>query len=199
MGTDDLFKKRKEGLKQRNVGVREERQSLWIICEGKSEQNYLENLFPKKFRFYFSACLSAIKSKIAEESEAKTIFILLDGDIHEDTDIENFRDYCKTYANTTVIVNSPCFEYWLLLHFEETTKLFVGNNQGKTEGSECVRYFKDILKKNGFTYKKGFLDKKLLQALQELQQQALVRAKKTSKDMGSYSEMYKLFEGLKTP
>lgn len=200
MGKDDLFKKRQaNSLKQRKTETKNERESLWIICEGKSEWNYLENLYPKKFRFHFSACLSAIKSKIAEESEAKTIFVLLDGDIHKDTDIENFCDYCKAYANTIVIVNSPCFEYWLLLHFQETTKLFVGNNQGKTEGSECVRYFKDILKKNGFTYKKGFLDKKLLQALQELQQQALVRAKKTSRDMGSYSEMYKLFEGLKTP
>ncbi|WP_281269994.1 RloB family protein [Helicobacter brantae] len=200
MGKDDLFKKRKaSSLKQRRIETKNERESLWIICEGKSERNYLENLYPKKFRFHFSACLGAIKSKIAEESEAKTIFVLLDGDIHKDRDIENFRDYCKAYANTTVIVNSPCFEYWLLLHFEETTKPFIGNNQGKTKGSECVRYFKDILKKSGYTYKKGFLDKKLLQTLQESQQQALIRAKKTNKDTGSYTEMYRLFEGLKTP
>lgn len=203
MGKDDLFKKRqKNGLKQRRAEIQKERESLWMICEGKSEQNYLESLYPKKFRFCFSKGLSAIKSKIAEESEAKHIFVLLDGDIHNDVEIKKFRDYCESYANTTVIVNSPCFEYWLHLHFQETTKLFIGNNQGKTKDGECVEYFKKILKKNDFTYKKGILDKKLLQKLQELQPQAIVNAKKTIRERkkagtSSYSEMYKLFEVLK--
>jgi hypothetical protein len=38
-----------------------------------------------------------------------------------------FRDYCeelKKNRNVTVLVNNPCFEYWLLLHFESTTKFF---------------------------------------------------------------------------
>lgn len=204
MGKDDLFKKRqKNGLKQRRAEIQKERESLWVICEGKSEQNYLESLYPKKFRFCFSKGLSAIKSKITEESEAKYIFVLLDGDIHRDTDIINFRDYCKSYSNTTVIVNSPCFEYWLILHFEYTTRSFVGNNQGKTKDNECEKYLKKILNKHSLTYKKGEIEANLLEKLKELQSQAIAKAKKTSNDkeksdVGSYSEMYKLFEVLET-
>lgn len=204
MGKDDLFKKRqKNGLKQRRAEIQKERESLWVICEGKSEQNYLESLYPKKFRFCFSKGLSAIKSKIAEESEVKHIFVLLDGDIHRDADIINFRDYCKSYSNATVIVNSPCFEYWLILHFEYTTRSFVGNNQGKTKDNECEKYLKKILNKHSLTYKKGEIEANLLEKLKELQSQAIAKAKKTSNDkeksdVGSYSEMYKLFEVLET-
>lgn len=204
MGKDDLFKKRKaSSLKQREMENKNERESLWVICEGKSEQNYLESLYAKKFRFCFAKSLSSIKSKIAEESEAKHVFVLLDGDIHRDTNITNVRDYCRSYPNTTVIVNSPCFEYWLILHFEYTTRPFIGNNQGKTKDNECEKYLKKILNKHSLTYKKGEIDANLLEKLKELQSQAIAKAKKTVNDkeksnVGSYSEMYKLFEGLAT-
>lgn len=205
MGKDDLFKKRQaNGLRQRRAEIKNERESLWIICEGKSEQNYLESLYPKRFRFCFSKNLSAIKSKIVEECEAKHIFVLLDGDIHEEIEIKNFRDYCKRYSNATVIVNSPCFEYWLLLHFEYTTKSFMGNNQGKTKDNECEKYLKKTLNECSLTYKKGEIDANLLKKLKESHPQAIANAKKTSKERensgtSSYSEMHKLFEWLKAP
>lgn len=204
MGTDDLFKKRQsQSLPKRKASIREERQSFLVICEGKSEQSYLEGLYPKKFRFYFSACLNMMKSKVVEESEVTHIFILLDGDVHEKAEINNFYQYCKTYQNITLIINSPCFEYWLILHFEYTTRSFMGNNQGKTKDDECEKYLKKILNKYSLAYKKGEIDANLLEKLKELQPQAIANAKKTSNekeksDTSSYSEMYKLFEGLET-
>ena len=41
--------------------------------------------------------------------------------------IQEFNEYCaklKRYKNVQVIVNNPCFEFWLLLHFESTDKYF---------------------------------------------------------------------------
>jgi RloB-like protein len=44
------------------------------------------------------------------------------------TALEAFLEYRKTitdkHNNIVIIVNSPCLEYWLLLHFETTTKYF---------------------------------------------------------------------------
>lgn len=44
------------------------------------------------------------------------------------TALQEFSEYRKLvlekHDNVIVIVNNPCLEYWLLLHFEETSKLF---------------------------------------------------------------------------
>lgn len=44
------------------------------------------------------------------------------------TALEEFRAYCTTiernYENVFVVINNPCLEYWMLLHFEATSKYF---------------------------------------------------------------------------
>ncbi len=36
-----------------------------------------------------------------------------------------YREICSnTHKNVTIIINNPCLEFWLLLHFEKTSKLF---------------------------------------------------------------------------
>jgi hypothetical protein len=39
----------------------------------------------------------------------------------------------KNYKNVTVIINNPCLEFWLLLHFEKTSKLFDTCTEAETE------------------------------------------------------------------
>jgi len=44
-----------------------------------------------------------------------------------ETAAQIFKKYCKALEqlpNVTVIVNNPCLEFWLLLHFESTGKYF---------------------------------------------------------------------------
>lgn len=37
----------------------------------------------------------------------------------------NYRDTLqKTHKNVNIVVNNPCLEYWFLLHFEKTNKVF---------------------------------------------------------------------------
>lgn len=42
--------------------------------------------------------------------------------------IQEFKEYCdeinKSYENITVIINNPCLEYWILLHFEATSRFY---------------------------------------------------------------------------
>ncbi len=44
------------------------------------------------------------------------------------TPLKSFVDYCKIlekdFKNVVIITNNPCLEYWFLLHFEKTSKLF---------------------------------------------------------------------------
>ena len=42
--------------------------------------------------------------------------------------IQEFKEYCdeinNSYENVLVIINNPCLEYWILLHFESTSKYY---------------------------------------------------------------------------
>ncbi len=38
--------------------------------------------------------------------------------------LEQYRKDLEGKGNVTVVVNNPCFEYWLLLHFEQTSKYY---------------------------------------------------------------------------
>lgn len=44
------------------------------------------------------------------------------------TTIQEFKEYCNkinnSYKNIIVIINNPCLEYWILLHFEQTSKYY---------------------------------------------------------------------------
>lgn len=49
----------------------------------------------------------------------------------------------KDYKHATVIINNPCLEFWFLLHFEKTSKLF--ETCGNVE-KELKNYIKDYEK-----------------------------------------------------
>ncbi|HTN37620.1 MAG TPA: RloB family protein [Arachidicoccus sp.] len=63
------------------------------------------------------------------------------------TSIRQFMDFrsrlLTKFTNVVVIVNNPCLEYWLLLHFENTSKHF--DNCSKSE-ERLKRYLKDYEK-----------------------------------------------------
>lgn len=57
--------------------------------------------------------------------------------------IECRRTLVKNYKNVTIVINNPCLEFWLLLHFEKTSKLF--DTCAKAE-SELKKHLKDYEK-----------------------------------------------------
>ncbi len=152
MGTDDLFKRRKAKKADaiaRGKELRESYDKVLIVCEGeKTEPIYLEAL-----RAFFDLSQTNIvidpksdssptsvvkyaKKQITKETEAPydRVFCVIDRDRHADFHdalnlIEGFR---SRYTKLEKIVSNPCFEYWLLLHFEYTTMGF-----GTSGGSPC--------------------------------------------------------------
>lgn len=44
-----------------------------------------------------------------------------------------FKEKAEKIENVVVIVNNPCIEFWFLLHFEKTTKLFTDCNSAEKQ------------------------------------------------------------------
>ncbi len=163
MGSDDLFHKRHakkiEDLK-RSKQSREPYDKVLIVCEGeKTEPHYLIAL-----RNHLK--LSQANIKIDPDSDSSPtsvvkytkelikqnekdpfdhVFCVIDRDRHTDfyTAIAQINGYKNENTKLHSIVSNPCFEYWILLHFTYTTKLF-----GTSGESPC----KDLIKNDLQTY-----------------------------------------------
>ena len=145
MGKDNLFHKRKARKKEqlaRRGKQRDPYAKVLIACEGKKT----EPLYFEDIKDYFA--LNSVNVKVSgecgsdpvsvfkhgkqlyrEEREKgdsfDKVYCVFDQDAHASY-IQAIKDINNAWPNNTFIaINSvPCFEYWLLLHFQYTTKPF---------------------------------------------------------------------------
>jgi len=143
MGTDNLFHKRKARQVRdlaRRKGRRAPYAKVLIVCEGeKTEPHYFNEL---KDHYGLNSAnieicgdcgsdpLSIIrhaKQRYREEKDAgdafDNVFCVFDKDTHAhyQQSLDTIRS--ATPKNVYVAITSvPCFEYWLLLHFNYTTR-----------------------------------------------------------------------------
>ncbi|TLS75293.1 RloB domain-containing protein [Mariprofundus erugo] len=130
---------------ERKKPTRPTHDRILIICEGaKTEPNYF-NEIRSKYRIhsahvgiYNSAygtnpkqVVEFAKDKFHETREWEKVFCVFDRDDHEYFDDairmceafdKAFRNDIKQFARFIPIPSIPCFELWLLLHFECATK-----------------------------------------------------------------------------
>lgn len=170
MGTDDLFHKRKakkaEDLK-RPKQSREPYDKVLIVCEGeKTEPHYLialrDHLKLSQANIKIdpdsdSSPTSVVKyaKELIKQSERDPydhVFCVIDRDRHADFDtaIAQISGYRNKNTKLHAIVSNPCFEYWILLHFTYTTKLF-----GTSGDSPCMDLIKNELRTYIPDYEKG--------------------------------------------
>ena len=170
MGTDDLFSKRKakkaEDLK-RSKQSREPYDKVLIVCEGeKTEPHYLialrDHLKLSQANIKIdpdsdSSPTSVVKYakeliKQSEKDPYDHVFCVIDRDRHADFDtaIAQINGYKNKNTKLHAIVSNPCFEYWILLHFTYTTKLF-----GTSGDSPCMELIKNDLQTYIPDYEKG--------------------------------------------
>lgn len=113
------------------------------------------------------------------------------------TALQSFLEYKKTiaekYKNIVIIVNNPCLEFWLLLHFEATSKYF-----DTCEGAEkqLKKHLKDYEKTQKYYTKQDNdiylrLKPNLADALKNAKALKLFDAENPNKGM---SEMQLFFE-----
>lgn len=202
----------------RNKIKRKGKKKYSFIVDGKTEKWYLqlmkehENLknidiepaLPKKKK------LSELEELIIENAKHydKVIWIVdFDTIIKEEKErkksgkskIQKFKKILhkfKNIENIKILVNTPCLEYWYLLHFKNTSKYY----------SKCESIFKefkgtilDNYKKTENYYKKTNND--IYQKLKPLKTQAILRSKKLGNfNLKNYesakAEIYKIFNIL---
>lgn len=114
-----------------------------------------------------------------------------------ETPRQEFKKYVqmleKEYNNVVVIVNNPCLEFWLLLHFEETGRFFDTCDKA---ARQLKKYLPDYEKTAKFYTKK---DKDIYLRLKPRMKNALAHSKKLKKinfdsPDQAISQMYLFFE-----
>lgn len=183
MANDKLFRKRKERAAKQMARRREALSPydrILIVCEGaKTEKHYFDEL--AKFYDINSRNIKIVGGggsptnivKIAEQEYASgkkgripfdKVYCVFDKNSHADygralAQLESKKDFAA-------IVSVPCFEYWLLLHYLNTTKPY----KQKGNKSACDQVISDLAKHIP-GYRKGergvfvFVEKELATAI----------------------------------
>jgi len=174
MGSDDLFHKRK-AIRAAQLARRRSRRDPYakvlIVCEGeKTEPNYFNGL--KDHYGLNSANVEVCgecgsdPSSIVEFANARyreernagdpfdRVYCVFDKDTHtsyqQAIDQINRATPKRTFFATTSV---PCFEYWLLLHFQYTTRSYEAL-LGNSAGNQLLRELKAAMP----DYEKGKQD-----------------------------------------
>lgn len=193
MGTDNLHHKRKHrtiNSLKRKQSKRESYDVVLIVCEGKkSEPNYLKGLCDElklnsaniELLGIGVDPLKIVDSAIQKYNETKNydrVYCVFDKDQHQSYQaaLEKINSYQQRKSNGIPIyaINSvPCFEYWLLLHFVDTSKPYVkaGN---KSAGDQLCSEIETHIQ----GYEKG--QKNIFSLTKSNLQNALNRAKKNN-------------------
>lgn len=170
MGTDNLHHRRKaKNVKQlgRRGIQRDCYAKVLIVCEGgKTEPNYFTGI-----KDYYSlntanveicgdcgsdpfSILKYGKKRYREEKNAgdafDKVYCVFDRDAHPNYNLTMDAISRATPKETFIAINSvPCFEYWLLLHFEYTTRPYLAvqkNSACNQVLAELKEYMPDYTK-----------------------------------------------------
>ncbi len=155
---------------QRNPNVKFVIPKILIVCEGKTEVLYFENLKKilqwdnisiKSRKASGSAPISVVETAINEQKEQidnngdfnkyDNIFCIIDQDrhpSHKDSLVLIKRYNKASDVHITRVYSNPCFEYWLLLHVTNTTAPFTAIGR-KSVGDVC----KGVLKNSNPIFK----------------------------------------------
>lgn len=167
MGTDDLFHKRRirrEREFERLRRIRSSRDVVLILCEGeKTEPNYFKKLrtilrLNKTNIVIHEDCRGNDPLRLVNEAEEEFIkelkrdyekqgydhvFVVFDKDTHATYNdaLQKMASLGKKHKGKfKAIVSVPCFEFWLLLHFEYTSRPYGASGSN----SPCDNAIRDL-------------------------------------------------------
>lgn len=208
MGSDDIFKKRKQGG---NKSIKRwkphkiPKNVILIVCEGKTEKNYFTSL--RDFLKLTSVKIEIQHSKKTnpmgiynstlsdkQRNEYDEIYCVFDRDTHNDFD-EALKSIEKD-KKCKAIVSDPCFEFWILLHFTQTNRVFGGESPCTT--LQNTREFRQNIP----NYAKGTYNFQV--TIQERLDTATTHAKAINQHnetqrQSPYTQVVNLVERLKQP
>lgn len=111
--------------------------SVLVVCEdSKSSKNYVNDL-RKRFavpnvtvdHFGDTSPTKIIGEAIKRGKSFDHIYCVLDADVFEAEGFDPVASIPSSQRQRVVVIaSSPCFEYWLLLHFKRTRKSFTSSS-----------------------------------------------------------------------
>ncbi len=162
--------------------------TLWIFCEGKTEEAYI-NFLKQEYRIpslqinpYLSGS-NVTSKKIVNYKKGKPTDKKDKTYLMYDSDVESTLERLQKIENCTLILSNPCIELWFLLHCKN-----------QTANITCKNLKKDL--NNRFDYKKGVLNSKLKTKLSRKKMEAIKRAENLKQGENPSSEIYKLIKHL---
>ena len=161
--------------KGRNIPTK---QAFAVVVDGETEYWYLEMLKRNEPNILFDITPKILQKKNIKQQyklvtelskkEYDKVFWIIDLDIllkeereKKDTpsSLQKFLNYWQQLLKqekVVVIVNNPCLEYWFLLHFQKTTKVFTARTTTEKQVSKHLRGYEKtekFFKKSDDIYK----------------------------------------------
>ena len=155
------------------------KQAFAVVVDGQTEYWYLQMLKQNEPNILFDITPKILQKKNIDqqyelvialsEEEYDKVFWIVDLDVllkeerekkSNPSSLQKFISYYKRLPKNqkvVVIVNNPCLEYWFLLHFRKTTKVFTACADAEKEVSQHLKGYekteKFFKKSNNDIYK----------------------------------------------
>ena len=158
---------------------RQTQQAFAVVVDGGTEYWYMQMLKHNEPNIPFKIKPQILQKKNIKqqyelvtdlsEEEYDKVFWIVDLDVllkeerekrNSTSPLQQFLNYYKSLSKQkkiVVIVNNPCLEYWFLLHFRKTTKIFTACADAEREVSQHLKGYekteKFFKKSNNDIYK----------------------------------------------
>ena len=155
------------------------KQAFAVVVDGQTEYWYLQMLKHNEPNILFDITPKILQKKNIDqqyelvttlsEEEYDKVFWIVDLDVllkeerekkNNPSPLQKFLSYWQQLSKqnkVVVIVNNPCLEYWFLLHFRKTTKIFTACADAEREVSQYLKGYekteKFFKKNNNDIYK----------------------------------------------
>ena len=153
------------------------KQSFAVVVDGETEYWYLQMLKQNEPDILFNIAPKILQKKNIDqqyklvttlsEEEYDKVFWIVDLDVllkeerekrNSTSSLQQFLNYYKSLSKQqkiVVIVNNPCLEYWFLLHFQKTNKVFTACADAEKQVSQKLEGYEKTEKffKNNDMYK----------------------------------------------
>jgi hypothetical protein len=124
---------------------------VYFICtEGETEKQYFDQFKGGNFTIKCFSCKGKTKDvlqtieKRCLAGKADFCWLVLDVDDHKSGYFDSLFEWKKGKITRGLAISNPCFEYWILLHYQKPTKTCNKPGDCIEQLNDHVAYSKDI-------------------------------------------------------
>ena len=164
------------------------RPNYFVFCEGETEVAYTEMLrsqYRLPIHIIAKKTLQNVTSALVER--CKAVYVQTASDktyLMYDLDVTEMLERLQKVSGAELLCSNPCFELWLLLHYDEVKAAITSEDSLKKLSAVAKQY------------KKGTLSEEMIKHINENADKAIKRAKKIHAYGNPSTTVYLLLEEL---